>query len=335
MKKFTNVKIVLFDSTAAFFKLSIEAMFTKKGNDNSISSLAYVSSYTNKYNEVISTAHLNPNIYLVITYKTDNWETTKNLYTSYPQLDSLREAIESVRNLYVSGDGYQEIEGVLTVNPLYQNNPVVITDIGQKNKWITFNLVTSLAADGVTRIPAVSIEMSDTGGYASILTIEEFLTVRTIIRDMDLTSYQIMLSNMFMQGEDDVQQSVYQQQPKQQYQQPTQGYQPQQQGYQPQQTNNYSKQKYNNTPYQRNVPRPVLTPGQEQQQNQQPQAYQPTPQIQPAQPQQQQNHSNQGGTLPARKEGQIVNLKNVEDIEVSPVKFDDEKAINDIFKDEE
>ena len=209
-------KIVLFDSTAAFFKVSVEAIFTKKRQDNTLAPLAYITDQ--------GTAHMNPNIYLVLTYKTDTWETTKNLYTSFPQLFSLREKLEQIKDLIITGEGFQEIEGVLNVNPAHQS-PIVMADIGQKNKWISFGLATIAPKEGeMNRIPGVSIQMSDTDGYTSILTVEEFLTVYTIIKDIDLTGYQIMLTGMFLEAESA---SV---QPQQQYQRNyNQGYNNQQQ----------------------------------------------------------------------------------------------------------
>jgi hypothetical protein len=55
MKKFNQAKMVLFDSTIASFKLSVEASFTRSRQDGSVGNLAYV---TEK-----GTANLNPSIY--------------------------------------------------------------------------------------------------------------------------------------------------------------------------------------------------------------------------------------------------------------------------------
>lgn len=315
MKKFTNAKIVLFDSTAAFFKVSVEAIFTKKRQDNTLAPLAYITDQ--------GTAHMNPNIYLVLSYKTDNWETTKNLYTSFPQLFSLREKLEQIKDLIVSGEGFKEIEGVLNVNPAHQA-PIVMTDIGQKNKWISFGLTTIVPKEGdMDRLPGISIEMSDTGGYISVLTVEEFLTVYTIIKDIDLAGYQIMLTGMFLEAESASVQPQQQfqrnynqpqhQQPQGNYQQPA----PQSQYQQPQ--GNYQQPQRNSVP---SYSRAGYQPQQRVQA--------PAPTFQQPAPQQSQQQ------LPGRRNEQsIVNLKNVEETKVSSINFNDDDAVDEIFSDNE
>jgi hypothetical protein len=317
MKKFTNAKIVLFDSTAAFFKVSVEAIFTKKRQDNTLAPLAYITDQ--------GTAHMNPNIYLVLTYKTDNWETTKNLYTSFPQLFSLREKLEQIKDLIISGEGYKEIEGVLNVNPSNQS-PIVMADIGQKNKWISFGLTTIAPKEGeMDRVPGVSIQMSDTDGYISILTVEEFLTVYTIIKDIDLASYQIMLTGMFLEAESATVQPQQQYQRnynnQTQYQQPA----PQQNYQQPQGNYQQPAPQQNYQQPQRNAAPSYSRTGYQQPQRTQAPQQQPAPQMQ-----------NQQQQLPGRRNEQtIVSLRNVEETKVSSVNFNDDDAVDKIFKDEE
>jgi hypothetical protein len=320
MKKFNQAKMVLFDSTIASFKLSVEASFTRSRQDGSVGNLVYV---TEK-----GTANLNPSIYLVFAFKGETYESTKNLYTSFPQLFRIRSVMEHFKDLLIDNKGFVEVESTLTVRPEHQQ-PVTIADIGRKSKWISFTLVAvDPSEEGMTKkVPGVSIQISDSE-YVSVLTGDEFLTVYTIIKDIDLASISAQLSSLFLiaedgQGQPQYGQPMYQQQP----------YQPQQQQYQPQyqqqpapQPQQYQQRqatpRYGNQPMQRpsqqrTIPAPTSSPVNQQ----------------PAAPVQQQ--SNQPAGLPPRKtEKQIVNMKSVEETPVSTVNFNDEDAINSIFSDE-
>lgn len=304
MKKFNQAKITLFDSTIASFKLSVEANFTRARQDGSLANLAYI---TTK-----GTAILNPSIYLVFSFKGDTYETTKNLYTSYPQLFSIRRALSDVKNLLIDNEGFTDIEGVLTVKPEF-STPTVVANIGKQNKSISFTLV---AIDGgeegmPVKIPGVSILLSDSE-YVSVLTAEEFLTICSIVEDLDLTGYLIQLSNMFLSGDDELPQYAHQpqyQQPAQpqyrqpQYRQPAGGYQPRQ-----------TAPRYGQAPMQR------TQPVQEAQINTAPiRTTTSAPMLQ----------------QPRRQEKQIVNITSVEETPISGLNFEDEDAINSIFEDNE
>jgi hypothetical protein len=313
MKKFNQVKITLFDSTIASFKLSVEANFTRARQDGSLANLAYI---TEKGNAI-----LNPSIYLVFSFKGDTYETSKNLYTSFPQLYTVRKTLTQVKDLLVDNKGFMDIEGVLSVRPEYQQ-PIVIADIGKQSKSISFTLVAiDSGEEGMpAKVPGVSILLSDSE-YVSVLTGEELLTIYSIINDLDLTSYLIQLSHMFLESEDapgySQPQAVYQQP---QYQQPYQpAYQPQPQqntgGYQPRQQ---PAPRYGQAPMQRTQPAAVRQP-------------QPAPQVQPQPAPAQQ--SGTAGLPPRKQEKQIVNMKSVEETPVSSVSFNDEDAINSIFDD--
>lgn len=322
MRKFNQAKIVLFDSTIASFKLSVETSFTRSRQDGSVGNLVYV---TEK-----GTANLNPSIYLVFAFKGETYESTKNLYTSFPQLFKIRATMEKFKDLIVDNKGFVDIEGILSVRPEHQT-PVVIADIGRKNKWISFTLVAvDPSEEGVTKkLPGVSIQISDSE-YVSVLTGDEFLTVYTIIKDIDLASISAQMSSLFLISEDGsagptqfAQQPVYQQPYQQQPQQYQQQYQPQQQQQAPQQyQQRQSQPRYGNQPIQRpsqqrTIPAPTAAPVQQQQSAES--AQQPT---QPA------------GLPPRKTEKQIVNMKSVEETPVSTVNFNDEDAINSIFSDE-
>jgi hypothetical protein len=311
MKKFNQVKITLFDSTIASFKLSVEANFTRARQDGSLANLAYISDK--------GTAVLNPSIYLVFSFKGDTYETSKNLYTSFPQLFSIRKTLSQVKDLLVDNKGFMDIEGVLSVRPEYQQ-PIVIADIGKQSKSISFTLVAiDSGEEGMpAKVPGVSILLSDSE-YVSVLTAEELLTIHSIVNDLDLTSYLIQLSHMFLEGDEvpgyaqpvAYQQPVYQQP----YQQPAYQPQPTQQGgYQPRQQ---QAPRYGQAPMQRTQPAAARQP-------------QSAPQVQQQAPAQQ---SGTAGLPPRKQEKQIVNMKSVEETPVSSVSFNDEDAINSIFDD--
>jgi hypothetical protein len=319
MKDFEQARMILFDSTMASFRLSVEANFKRPRQDGSLSNLVYV---TNRGN-----AQLNPNIYLVFTYKGDTFESSKNLYTSYPQLFFIREQMDNVKDALVKNKGFVDVEGVLTVHPDYQS-PFTVGNIGKQNRWISFSVVAmdSGEKDIMKKVPGVSLQISDSE-YVSVLTAEEFLTLYTIIKDMDLAGMALQMSALFLQFEGDNQyvQPVYQQPaPQPQYQQQYQPRQPQNQGgYQSRQP------QYNQRPMQQTSQPQVAPQPQYQQPAPQPQYQQPAPQpqYQPRQP--------QGSALPPRREEkQIVNMNAIESTPISQVNFDDEDAINSIFDDE-
>ena len=219
MKKFNQVKIVLFDSTIAQFKLSVEAIFTRNRQDGSVSNLVYV---TDK-----GSANLNPSIYLVFSYKGATYEETKNLYTSYPQLFKIRKALEQVKDLLEDNKGFivDPSTNILSVREECQD-PIVIANIGKSDKWMSISLAAiDYAGEDETahKIPGVTLQLSDSE-YVSVLTGEEILTIYTIVKDIDLTGIQVQLSSLFLASEEGVMmQPMYQPQP-QQYQ--YQEYQP-------------------------------------------------------------------------------------------------------------
>jgi hypothetical protein len=320
MKNFNNANITLFESTIACFKLSVEALFTRKRQDGSVGNLVYV---TDK-----GTAVLNPSIYLVFTYKGDTYENTKTLYTSYPQLFRIREAMEEVKQLVHNKKGFVEVEGVLMVRPENQS-PVSVGEIGKSKKSISFMLNTiDSGEEGMpAKIPGVTIQLSDSE-FASVLTVEEFLTIYSIVMNLDLTTIQVQLSSLFLQSEGGVApvygQPMYQQPYQPQYQpQPA----PQQQPYQPRQSYTQPQSapqqaRYGSAPMKQNRTMTGSKP-------------QPAPATQEA-PQGQattRQQTNQG-LQPRAQEKNIVNLKSVEETQVSQVSFDDSAAINDIFGEE-
>lgn len=181
MSKINYIKTTLFDSTVAHFKLTIESRLTRvRQTDGSLESLCYLDQKGN--------LNLNPNIYLVFTYRGETFEETKSIYMSYPQLYKIRNTFECVKNLLLSEDTFTETEGVLEVTPQYKT-PIVLTDIGKDKKWISFGLVAITNDEGSEREKGVAIQISG-NDLTSVLSFDEFMTIYTIVGDLNLISLQ-------------------------------------------------------------------------------------------------------------------------------------------------
>lgn len=190
MKRFENVKMVLFDSTNAYFKLAVEAQFTRKNPDGSYRDLVYTTDR--------GTSILNPNIYLTLSYKDDNMNA---VYTSYPQLYLIRAALEKIKDMILDDNAYilDPNDNSLSVKQTYAD-AVVVDNIGKSNNWIALKLcVIKTGENGVYNYgKGVTIELSTSNGYASTLSKEEILTVYTIIKDLNLSNLQCMMSLGFL-----------------------------------------------------------------------------------------------------------------------------------------
>lgn len=333
MKKFSNLKTTLFDSTSASFRMTIEGVFIKKNPTGNYSDLVYVSDQGN--------GSLNPNIYLTISNKAEG---AKALYTSYPQLPKFRHTMGEIADLLESGEAFADYDGILTVKSAHAN-PHIISNIGKQKRWVSFKLVTVESGDNgvVTAIPGVSIEISDENNtsYTSVLTDDEFLTVYHIIKDINLPQIQISMSLAFLAADGSSQSGMmpsmpmntgymapqprynngYQNNGGGYYQNNYQG-QPQQNGYAPRQpqqpryaNNNMGRQA---APV-RQASSPVISS--------QPMDNQSESYGSPMTP----APSAQSTHLPPRQEKPIVNMKAVEDVPVSNVDFDDLGAIDDIL----
>ena len=327
MKRFEKLKMTLFDSTNANFRLGVEGQFTRNNPDGTHRELVYVS------NKMIG--YLNPNIYLTLEYKND--ENPNAIYTSYPQLFKLRSAFSKVKDILISGEAFTNIGGELKVNAKY-GEPVVISGIGKNNNWVSIRLcVISSGENGVnTTEEGVSIELSTAEKFLSVFNVDEFLTLYTIINDIDLAGISASMSLAFLECDGAVvpynmqANYGYSQQPQylpQQQYAPTYGGnvypQPQNQGYaaphaptqggyaQPKYANTSRYSQQNNPQQQRQAPRAAVM----QQQVQQPAPVDDTPVMAP------------------RAQKQVMNLKAVEDTPVSETYYDDSAAIDEIFED--
>lgn len=195
MKHFDNLKMVLFDSSSANanFRLAVEVQFTRLGPDGNTRDLVYT---TDK-----GTSVLNPNIYLTFCYKD---EQMTSVYTSYPQLYRIRRAFRKVKDDLESGNAFFTDPNTqeLTVKQTFEE-PVIVDNIGKKNNWIQLKIgVMKSGENGVyTYAPGVSLTLSTSNGYASVLSEEEFYTLYTIIEDLDLSTLQCMASLGFLNAD--------------------------------------------------------------------------------------------------------------------------------------
>lgn len=188
MPKFQKATIAFFDSNVAHFKVSVEAMTTRARQDGTVGSLAYI---TNK-----GTAVLNPNIYLVFTYRGEekNAMGDKSLYTSYPHLFKVRAAFQKVLDMLHDPASFVDDGGTLLVAPTAKE-PVIIDNIGKEAKWMTMTLqsVEMGAENNSVRDRGVSIQIAE-APFASVLSYDEFAAVYSIIMDINLPVIQTMLS---------------------------------------------------------------------------------------------------------------------------------------------
>jgi len=360
--KFDHLEMVLFDSTIAHFKLTIKGSFTRGRPDNSTSNLIYMNTYTNRQGKTINTLKMNPNIYLIYEFRGDTYDASKQLYSSFPQLFPIREAMSELKDLLQSGEAFIDVEGIIQVNPLHQE-PIVIEGIGKDNKWISFGIAAVDESDSqgniIRKIPGIAIQISDSE-YASILTTEEFLTVYSIVTDLDLAGIQTQLASLFYLSSELGSTGgapAYQAPANKQYRQPQ--YSNNNQQLQQPYNGNQGAQPYNNgnqgqggDQSQAYTPRPTSKPTY----NNQPQttrsSYKPRvapvvrqqPEVTPGQFVDPQPQTTQGntvqqpttrGNLPPRNiEKNIVNMKNVEETPVAKFDFNDPDAVNSIFDDE-
>lgn len=325
MKKFDNAKMVLFDSTNASFRLAVEAKFSTGNSDQGYRDLVYVSGKERL------TANLNPNIYLTLSCKADD---VTPVYTSYPQIYKLREVFNSVKNAIESekaftGSGTE----AFTVSPNY-TEPFVLEGIGKSNNWIAIQLkVLETGENGVIRkIPGVSIELSTSNRNVSTLTIDEFLTITTIINDINLIDLQCMMSLAYLDTDRMTmipQQNIgYQTYGQQQYAPAPQQQYPQQ--YAQPRYNNYSRQRY---PQQAPMPpRSQQAAPTIQQQNQQQFTNQYNPSYTTVNTTQ---YKQEQSTAPTSSNSSknIMTLKAIEEAPVAITDFDDPQGYDDIFND--
>jgi hypothetical protein len=190
----------------------------------------------------------------------------------------------------------------------------------------------------MTSVPGVTIELSTANRYVSALSVDEFLTVYTIVKDLDLASIQCQMSLAFLAIEKNYQSQQYQQQYQPSYMAPAQPqYYQQQVPYTHQyqapaqqtaprpQNQNYSQPRYNNNQGSWNrQQQPRQVQQQPVQTYEQPETPYMKPQA-PAAPRPQQG-------LPARDANKpVMSLGAVEATPISEITYDDVSNLDDIF----
>ena len=342
MRNFEKLKMTLFDSTNANFKLEVEAQFTRGNRETGFRDIVYA---TDRY-----TGILNPNIYLTFAYRSDE---VSPVYTSYPQLFRIREAFEKVAKWVADGSGFMTADGVLCVRGNC-DEPVVVTGIGKNNNWISLKLVAAETdEDGIVKVtPCVAIELSSSNRLTSILSAEEFLTVYTIIKDLNLSNLQCMMSLGFLNIDRQPNGGNYYAAPQNGYQQPMNNWQNNQPNYgtTPQQApmngnwnggNAPARPRYNNQSYRNTTTRQVPPPpsGSVNSRNVTTQApsvdnsgWPNDPNPYPDNTSSNYNGGNTGSNLPPRSSsGAIMNMKAIEETPISEISYDDTSAIDAIF----
>jgi hypothetical protein len=348
MNRFERLKMTLFDSTNANFKLEVEAQFTRGNRDTGFRDIVYT---TDRY-----TGILNPNIYLTFAYRSDE---VSPVYTSYPQLFRIREAFEKVKNWVADGSGFMTADGVLCVRGNC-DTPVVVAGIGKNNNWISLKLVAAETdEDGVVKVtPCVAIELSSSNRLTSILSAEEFLTVYTIIRDLNLSTLQCMMSLGFL-NVDRSNNGNYYSSPQPQMMNNGWGNPAPQNNYpqNPPMSGNYvgggattpggygnapARPRYNNQSYRNTTTRQVPPPPSGTVTGRVPTASPNTmnnavdasgwPNDPNPYPENNYNNTNNSALPPRGNGGSIMNMKAVDETPITEISYDDTSAIDEIFK---
>ena len=178
-----NSKLILFESTQAFFRLSIDTMYDKLKADGTTQSSVFI-------NTQKEAGTFRPSVFLVFTYLTDDFSTTKGIYTTVPHMFRIREQFEVMKRMLQSEDAFTTIDGSIAVNPAYAE-PVVIDNLSIKNNdWISLMLTVCKDTNSLAARPAVAIQHSKSGGFSSLLTADEFLAVYDIIMHLDFASLE-------------------------------------------------------------------------------------------------------------------------------------------------
>lgn len=197
MKKFDTLRMVLFDSTNAHFRLGVEGQFQRGNSQQGFHDLVYVTER--------GTGMLTSNVYLTLSYRGD--ETPTPVYTSYPQIYPLRKNMKMICDMIDDPSspayGFINVDGVTTVKNTC-TDPIVLSGIGKKNNWVSFKLIV-ISSDGdngvKTSNPGVSIRLSTSDNYESPLTADEFLSLYTIVMDLNLSMIQCSMSIAYLEND--------------------------------------------------------------------------------------------------------------------------------------
>jgi hypothetical protein len=225
-----SYRLKLFESFRSNFRMSALVTFTKRNrgdNGNGESNLLYASK---------GYVTMNPGAFLELTYLADDKQiNNKSVYLSYQHMARFVNMFDTiVGNAYdPNGDLWVQAGNTRQVNPKY-TTPLAIDNIGFKNSYVRLSLYTRVDDNGmVSSKPGVRIELS--GGAGSNLTLEEAETIGEILHEtylpslaMSASTCEVMLRAMegsLYEGQNNQQQTQYQQtyqpQPQQYRQAPT------------------------------------------------------------------------------------------------------------------
>lgn len=186
MNTLNSLSLTLFESTNANFRLTTNVMFNK---ENSQTKAKYpLIKVTQSGN-----AKCEPSTFLVFTYTEGSFESDVSVYTSNPHLLKIRSILEEMKNAFLSNQAFIQTNTGLVVSERYAD-VYSIGNIGAQSKWIAFRFVADAIVDNTNNhIPAVEITLSN-APKACILTIDEFLSIYTIIQDISLPQMALLAS---------------------------------------------------------------------------------------------------------------------------------------------
>lgn len=196
MNTLNSLNLTIFESTAAKFRLTTNVMFNK---ENPTTKVKYpLIKVTQSGN-----ARCEPSIFLVFTYTEGDFNTDVSVYVSNPHLLKIRTILENMKNGFLSDRAFIQTANGLVVSEEFVE-PQMIAHIGSQGKWIAFRFVSDALVDNTNNhIPAVEITLAN-APQACILTIDEFLSLYTIINDISLPQMALIASVAALNSRNDV-----------------------------------------------------------------------------------------------------------------------------------
>lgn len=178
-----NSKLVLFESNAANFRLTIDTMYDKLKQDGTTQSTVYI-------NQQKESGTFRPNCFLVFTYLTDDFNTTKGIYTTVPHMPRIRSAFATMGEWLHNPNTFIEINGSTAVDPAYAE-PIVVDNLSLKNgDWLSLTLTSYNDPNSLAQNFGVAIQHSKSNGYSSLLSATEFDAINDLIQHLDFVSLE-------------------------------------------------------------------------------------------------------------------------------------------------
>lgn len=308
-----NSKLILFENTQANFRLSVDTMYEKQKQDGTVQNTVYI-------NPQKESGTFRPSCFLVFTYLTDDFNTTKGVYTTVPHMYRIRQAFETMHQFLNDPNAFIDIEGALGIAPSY-SQPIVVDNLSMKNNdWLSLTLSTYKDQTSLVNRPGVAIQHSKSNGYSSLLTGEEFESIYDTIIHMDFVSLENQAVIIELLSRTGMRAPAQQPQPANNFanyvnnaapnagRYPTNNYQPR---------TGYTASRAATPAYQTQVPQPTVQAA--------------------AVPQPARTSPTQQSSLPPRPatSGPKITMESVKDIEVEDMSLDDSDAVSAIFNEEE